>query len=95
LASFPTEAAVALSQGLPRESGYRHGINPGLELFERCSALEIPEASVYVFTQDNARSPPNQTAAFSQVCVEFALQVAARGAALLVLGDERSTLYPG
>lgn len=52
------------------------------------------ESSVYGFTQDNTRRPTVQTAAFSQACVEFAHEVAARGAALQVLGDERSTLFP-
>jgi len=84
----------AAGHGLPREQGYRHGIAPGLELFELCRALQIPEVSVYGFTQDNTRRPTVQTAAFSLACVEFALQVSARGAALLVLGDERSALFP-
>lgn len=84
----------AESHGLSREHGYRHGVGPGLELFELCSALQIPEVSVYGFTQDNTRRPTVQTAAFKQACIEFAVEVAARGAALLVLGDERSALFP-
>ena len=68
----------AASHGLSREHGYHHGVGPGLELFELCSALQIPEVSVYGFTQDNTRRPTVQTAAFKQACIEFAVEVATR-----------------
>ena len=84
----------AQNRGLPKEQGYAHGIAPGLQLFEACRARGVKEVSVYGFTQDNARRPTAQKDAFRDACVEFALEVARRGAALLVVGDERSRQFP-
>jgi undecaprenyl diphosphate synthase len=84
----------AQQRGFPKQAGYGHGIGPGLALYEQCSALGIAEASIYGFTQDNTRRPSEQQDAFTAACVEFAFEVAARGAALLVLGDERSSQFP-
>ena len=84
----------ARARGLPKEAGYAFGIEPGLELFELCRARAIEEVSVYGFTQDNTRRPSAQTAKFQAAAVEFALEIEKRGAALLVLGDERSRLFP-
>lgn len=81
-------------QQQPKEAGYAHGIAPGLSLFEDCRRLGIEEVSVYGFTQDNTRRPGVQTAHFRAACVRFALEIAERGAALLVVGDERSPQFP-
>jgi undecaprenyl diphosphate synthase len=78
----------------PREAGYVHGINPGLLLCEKCNELGIEEVSIYGFTQDNTKRPSIQKQAFSEACIAFALEIARRGAALLVLGDETSTQFP-
>jgi undecaprenyl diphosphate synthase len=82
------------ARGLPREDGYARGIAPGLELFELCRATSIEEVSVYCFTQDNTRRASAQTAKFRAAAVEFALEIYSRGAALLVLGDDHSALFP-
>jgi undecaprenyl diphosphate synthase len=79
---------------LPREAGYVHGINPGLLLFEKCKELGIEEVSIYGFTQDNTKRPSIQKQAFSEACVAFAFEIARRGAALLVVGDETSAQFP-
>jgi undecaprenyl diphosphate synthase len=84
----------AAHRAMPREAGYASGIEPGLELFEACKALGVQEVSVYGFTQDNTRRPSAQTHQFRAACVEFALEIARRGAALLVVGDERSSQFP-
>lgn len=78
----------------PREAGYAQGIAPGLALFECCRGLGIEEVSVYGFTQDNTRRPSAQTVQFRAACVHFALEIARRGAALLVVGDEGSAQFP-
>ena len=41
----------AVNHDLPKETGYAHGINPGLLLFDRCKEYGIKEASIYCFTQ--------------------------------------------
>ena len=84
----------AAGRGLAKQEGYGFGIGPGLSLFEICRSRGIPEASVYGFTQDNTKRPSPQIHAFRSACVAFALEVARRGAALLVVGDDRSPLFP-
>ena len=84
----------AIEHGLSKEAGYAHGINPGLLLYEKCRECGINEASIYCFTQDNTRRPSIQKQAFSTASVAFALEIARRGAALLVVGDETSTHSP-
>ncbi len=84
----------AVGHGMAKEAGYGHGIEPGLQLFEMCKAQGIEEVSVYCFTQDNTRRASVQKQAFSSASVAFALEIARRGAALLVVGDERSAQFP-
>lgn len=84
----------AAARGLEKESGYGHGIEPGLQLFERCRELGVQEVSVYGFTQDNTRRPSVQTRSFRAACVDFALEIERRGAALLVVGDAGSPAFP-
>jgi undecaprenyl diphosphate synthase len=84
----------AVQHGMPKENGYAFGVAPGLELYEACRALGIEEVSVYGFTQDNTRRPGAQKTRFRDACTAFALEVAHRGAALMVLGDERSDQFP-
>jgi undecaprenyl diphosphate synthase len=84
----------AKARGLAPEEGYAHGIAPGLALFELCKAREIDEVSVYCFTQDNTRRPSAQTAKYRAAVVAFAGQIEQRGAALLVVGDDRSPVFP-
>jgi undecaprenyl diphosphate synthase len=79
---------------MSKEQGYGFGIEPGLTLFEMCRSLGIPEVSVYCFTQDNTKRPSPQIQAFRSACVDFALEISRRGAALLVMGDDRSPLFP-
>lgn len=84
----------ALHHGMPKEAGYAHGIDPGVQLYEQCKALGIQEISIYGFTQDNTRRASVQKHAFSQATVEFAREVVRRGAALHVVGDDTSVQFP-
>ena len=84
----------ASNRGLPKEEGYAHGIAPGLLLYEQCKQAAIDEISVYCFTKDNTKRPSVQKDAFKQASVALALQIAERGAALLVVGDEGSAQFP-
>jgi undecaprenyl diphosphate synthase len=84
----------AVDRGLGREDGYAYGIAPALALFELCRRRSIPEVSVYGFTEDNTKRPPAQIRKFRAACVEFALEIARRGAALLVVGKDASPLFP-
>ena len=84
----------AANRGLAREEGYAHGIEPGLSLYEQCKREGVEEISVYCFTKDNTKRPPVQKDAFRQASVALALEIAARGAAMLVVGDEGSAQFP-
>jgi undecaprenyl diphosphate synthase len=84
----------AQNRGLPKQAGYAEGIGPGLSLYEICKERGIPEASIYCFTQDNTKRPTAQKIAFTAASVEFAFEIARRGAALLVVGDETSAQFP-
>lgn len=84
----------AMDHGLSKEDGYARGIDAGLLLFEQCKDSGIKEVSIYGFTQDNTKRPEAQKKAFSEACVAYALEIARRGAALLVLGDEKSAQFP-
>ncbi|AKH38598.1 MULTISPECIES: undecaprenyl diphosphate synthase family protein [Nitrosomonas] len=84
----------AQSRNLAKEEGYAHGILPGIELYEMCRKLDIKEFSIYGFTKDNTHRPAAQAEAFRNACIIFAEEIAARGAALLVLGDDESSHFP-
>ena len=84
----------AQAHGLSKELGYDRGIQPGLDLFELCKDLQVPEISIFCFTQDNTKRPSAQTKAFKSATVEFALQLSRRDAAVLVVGDSGSKHFP-
>lgn len=84
----------AEERGLPKEEGYAFGIGPGLSLYERCREIGVSEVSIYGFTRDNTKRPAVQKRAFAEACVRYAEELTKRGAALLVLGDETSAVFP-
>lgn len=84
----------AAARGWPKEDGYRHGIAPGLALADQCRAAGIEEISIYCFTKDNNKRPSVQSDAFRDATVAFASALDNQGAAILVVGDERSPLFP-
>jgi undecaprenyl diphosphate synthase len=84
----------AEQRGAPRREGYAADILPGLGLLDVCRDYGVQEASIYGFTKDNVRRPQDQVKAFREACVEFALAAAQAGAALLVIGDADSSVFP-
>jgi len=84
----------ALGRGLPKEGGYALGVPAGFELYELCRTLGIKELTFYGFTQDNTKRPSIQTAAFRRACVESVQGLTERDAALLVVGNSDSPLFP-
>ncbi|MCL5781719.1 MAG: undecaprenyl diphosphate synthase family protein [Firmicutes bacterium] len=81
-------------QGLPKEAGYHHGIDPGFALYELCMELGIPEVTFYGFTQDNTKRPAVQKQAFQKACVDAVNILANRDASLLVIGNSESPQFP-
>ncbi|WP_315760161.1 undecaprenyl diphosphate synthase family protein [Sphingomonas sp. Y38-1Y] len=84
----------ATDRGLAKQDGYAHGIEPGLRLSDQCMSLGIEEVTIYCFTKDNLKRPSAQQARFTEASVAFAHAIADRGAAVLVVGDERSAKFP-
>jgi undecaprenyl diphosphate synthase len=56
--------------------------------------LGIEEVSVYGFTKDNTKRPPQEVAMFKRAVVEMAHALHDRGAALLIVGDSQSKQFP-
>ncbi len=84
----------ALARGLPKQAGYEKGIAPGFQLLDMCIALGIEELSVYGFTQDNTKRPPVQREAYSKACVLAVEMLKEMDAALLVVGNTASPMFP-
>ncbi|NNN10130.1 MAG: dihydroorotate dehydrogenase, partial [Acidimicrobiaceae bacterium] len=84
----------AQSQGLERQDGYHFGLQPGLELYNECLALGIPEITFYGFTVDNTKRPAAQIDAFRNACVTAVTELESRDADLLVVGNTQSALFP-
>lgn len=84
----------AKGHDLSESSGYAFGIQPGLQLFERCQEIGIQEITIYGFTKDNVKRPSAQKAAFSAACVAFCIELAKRDAAMVVIGDDASPQFP-
>ena len=82
------------ARGLPRHAGYDAGIEPGLRLLARCEELGVEEVSAYAFTKENVRRPGPQVQAFRDASSALALAAVEAGAALLVVGDAESRMFP-
>jgi len=82
------------ARGLPRHEGYSAGIAPGIELVAYCRKLGVEELSIYGFTMENTHRPKAQVDAFRRACVDFSQRALAEGAALLVIGNSRSRMFP-
>lgn len=84
----------AQSNGLSKEEGYEHGIEPGFLLYRECINLGIKEMTFYGFTQDNTKRPSVQTLAFQKACVDSVMQLTKEDANLLVIGNTGTPLFP-
>jgi undecaprenyl diphosphate synthase len=69
-------------------------VPPGLALLKLCERLGIEETSVYGFTKENVKRPGDQVRAFRDACVDFAEKAIRAGAALYVVGDSSSPVFP-
>ena len=84
----------AQKNGLSKDKGYQHGLQPGLELYRLCKQRGIKEITYYGFTMDNTKRPSKQTKAFRQACVDAVEMLAEEDASLLVVGNQESPLFP-
>ena len=84
----------AQQRGMGKEAGYAFGIQPAVEMHHLCLEIGIEEITLYGFTQDNTKRPSEQRIAFQQACIDGVKQLADLDAALLVVGDSSSPMFP-
>lgn len=84
----------ALDRGLPKEMGYREGLEPGVKLLRLCRDAGVKELTYYGFTVDNTKRPPSQTKAFTRACIDSIDMIAAEDVSLLVIGNTDSKMFP-
>ena len=85
----------AVKEGMDKAEGYDHGITPGMELFRMCRELGVEEMTFYGFTVDNTKRPSAQRRAFTAACVAAVEELSKEDASLLVLGNTKSSVFPG
>lgn len=84
----------AAGNGLNKEEGYAHGLEPGLRLLQAARHHGIQELTYYGFTVDNCKRPKSQVAAFSKACVEAVKMIEQENAQLYVIGNTSSPCFP-
>ncbi|PKO15115.1 MAG: dihydroorotate dehydrogenase [Chloroflexi bacterium HGW-Chloroflexi-10] len=84
----------AESRGITKEKGYAMGLDPGLVLFKQCKDIGIKEITSYGFTTDNTKRPTEQRIAFTDACIQAVGMLSQEDAALLVLGNTDSPMFP-
>jgi len=84
----------AESRGLPRHAGYDYGLAPALELVKSAAELGIEEMTFYGFTQDNTKRAAVQRKAFQSACIEAVRLLEDTDAAVLVVGNTDSAMFP-
>lgn len=84
----------AQNNGMTKEKGYEHGLDPGLDAYRVCRDMGVEEVTFYGFTTDNTKRPSYQTEAFTKACVDAANRLIDEGASLLVMGNIKSPMFP-
>jgi undecaprenyl diphosphate synthase len=84
----------AVSQGLSKDKGYVPGLDPGLLLFKLCKEAGVKELTYYGFTTDNTKRPTEQRKAFTSACIDAVHMLSKEDAALLVVGNSDSPMFP-
>lgn len=84
----------AVKQGMEKGEGYDSGLDPGLELFKLCQKAGVKEITYYGFTTDNTKRPRDQRIAFTEACINAVKLLAKEDAALLVIGNTDSAMFP-
>ncbi len=84
----------AHQSGLEKQSGYQHGLDPGLQFLRLCKKYGIEEVTYYGFTTDNCKRPKVQVQAFSDACVQAVKLIENEDVSLIVVGNRESDLFP-
>jgi len=84
----------ATAKGITKEKGYAMGLDPGMVLFSLCKQSGIKELTFYGFTTDNTKRPTEQRIAFTDACIKAVEMLSKEDAALLVIGNTDSAMFP-
>lgn len=84
----------AQQNGLRKEDGYGHGIDPGFRLYEMMLEYGVREATFYGFTKDNNKRVKEQREAFTKACVDAVGLLSGKDANLFVVGNTASPAFP-
>jgi len=84
----------AVDNGLNKEDGYDKGLNPGVHVLNLARDLGVEEITYYGFTTDNCKRPKIQVEAFVKACVDAVNLIARQDVSLLVVGNEKSKIFP-
>ena len=84
----------AQSRGMEKQEGYRFGLDPGLRALRFARDHGVEEITYYGFTTDNCKRPAPQVRTFSRACVDAVERIAEEDAALLVVGNTASAMFP-
>ena len=84
----------AEKNGYDKEEGYSNGLEPGMQLYQICKELGVKELSYYGFTTDNSKRPKHQYRAFVQACINAVIMLSKEDAALRVIGNTNSPMFP-
>lgn len=84
----------AQNNGMTKEKGYESGLDPGLSAYRVCRDNGVEEVTFYGFTTDNTKRPSYQTQAFTDACVQATNMLLDEGAAVLVMGNTKSPMFP-
>lgn len=85
----------AKKNGLKKEEGYAFGLEPGVKLLRLAKQFGVKELTYYGFTVDNCKRPREQVQSFSKACVEAAKMMEQENVSLFVLGNTKSSCFPG
>lgn len=84
----------AVSNNLSKEEGYKHGVDPGLQVFKLCQKEGIEEVTFYGYTVENTKRPVIQKDAFIKACVESVMLLTKEDCEILVTGDTSTHTFP-
>lgn len=84
----------ATKSKLDKHMGYKHGLNPGIEVLKLAKSFGVEELTYYGFTTDNCKRPTIEVNAFTNACVEAVKMIQKENVSLLVVGNTKSNMFP-
>ena len=84
----------AVARGLTKERGYDPGSEPAEAVYRICKEIGVKELTFYGFTTDNTKRPAEQRRAFTDACIKAVDMLSRNDAALLVVGNSDSSMFP-